>query len=332
MELDEYKTLSEKDANFVCFRPIDRREELDRFIKEMEMDRDNKHLIYRGVSEAKYKIYTSAQRHWITQELEKTGKSFDDFIQALIDNASSSKNNNKLLSRYFKSFNIPINDFLILSYLQHYKAPSPLIDFTNNIYKSLFFCFDESSYTSCEDIGNYCSLYIINTDYIRGHNELISLPDFLNEACDKIDRTLQKHPGEKIGTNHVEKMIQGCPYSQFKDLRLLLIPGIKSGSRSHTIRSIPYFVANTYISNLNLIAQEGVFIFYNDPHIPLEEYFSGGNNQVYTLKQITCANIHKSLKEYVVEKLLKPRHITPELMYPQEEDIARRAFDIFQES
>lgn len=326
MKLQEYGALADKSDNFHLIS-IDNRLELDEFIKEIEDDPKSKHYIYRGVSEAKYMIYTSAQRYWVTQELEKSGKSFDEFIQALIDNALSPKNNNSLLKRYFNSFNIPVNEFLILSYLQHYKAPSPLIDFSDSIYKSLFFCFDESSYVPGHDIENYCSLYIINTEYLSGHNELLSLPDFLTEACNRVDRTLQKHPNKDVGTSQFQQMIKECPYKEFKMHHLLLIPGIKTNSTSYKVRAIPNFVATTYMSNLNLIAQDGVFIFYNDPLIPLEEYFLHNNR--HKLMLITCVNIHKSLKDYIIEKYLKPKHISHDSMYPQEEDIAKQAFSIF---
>lgn len=333
MKLNEYSSLSDKDKSFLSVR-IDNKSELDDFLNIIQDCNDSENYIYRGVSEAKYMIYTSAQRYWQTQEFKKTGKTFNDFIESLIDNAK--KSNNNLLSKYFRSFNVFPNDFLMLSFLQHYKAPSPLLDFSYNIFKGLFFCVDEMEYKPSLDIGNYCSLYIINKKYLTGRNEIISLLDFLQQTCEDADRSLENQYSlnpkqKKVGTSQFEKMIKECTYRQFSPTKLLFIPGLKS--RTFRVSQIPNFIANIYHSNLNLIAQEGAFLFFGDDANPLESYF-GESTVQHSLKlmPITCINIHKSLQEYIVETYLKPRRINKDTIYPQEESIAQKAFFDFKKT
>ena len=91
MKLPEYKNIQEKTDyfdNFVIETPKD----FETFYSDFA---NEKGLIYRGVNEAKFHIYTSAQRFWLTDNL-KSQSSFACFIDVLLsklksDNTSSTK-------------------------------------------------------------------------------------------------------------------------------------------------------------------------------------------------------------------------------------------------
>jgi len=87
MELDYYHNLSEKEDFFKC-KTINTLDEFDAFISESNNLSSNQNIIYRGVCAAKYKLYNSAQRYWITNDLEDfNGESYTYFIYNLIKNA-----------------------------------------------------------------------------------------------------------------------------------------------------------------------------------------------------------------------------------------------------
>ena len=94
MKLEEYSNLTQKEAFFETTN-ISTHKEFDDFYDEIK----TKDLLYRGIHEAKYKIYTSAQREWITNEYSKQGISFIQFIQSIISNIRK----RTILSQYYKS-------------------------------------------------------------------------------------------------------------------------------------------------------------------------------------------------------------------------------------
>ena len=68
MRLKEYKDFESKEKWFESRHTIDSLERLDLFLDSL----DNLNIqpnIFRGISSAKYKLFNSAQRIWITQEL-----------------------------------------------------------------------------------------------------------------------------------------------------------------------------------------------------------------------------------------------------------------------
>ena len=122
-------------------------------ICEWEKKDDGKEFIFRGVNNAKFKLYNSGQRAWMGQELDIHGKNYQSFIQDEINYAKNFQNG--LLIKFFQAFGHTAYDFSILSFLQHYNAPTPLLDFSYNFDCSLFFCIDEMSHYPSRDIENY---------------------------------------------------------------------------------------------------------------------------------------------------------------------------------
>lgn len=82
---------------------------------------------------------------------------------------------------------------------------------------------------------------------------------------------------------------------------------------------------NIRLSNLNLNAQEGCFLYYNpeEEGTPLEDYWV--NNPTFTHKPILhCVDIKKELVVAYIQPLLIEKNITTETIYPKGCDIAKQ--------
>ncbi|OWV18663.1 hypothetical protein B7990_05150 [Fibrobacter sp. UWB4] len=272
MELEVYKSLEEKQ---IAFKPcgylvIDSVEKFDRWLNTVP--REN--ILFRGVNEAKYKIYTSAQRLYITNDLNKSGKKIEDFIQDELDQVKEF--NGGLLKKYFRLLNVVDHDLLYLSFLQHYSGVSPLIDFSADVEKALYFMQDGCSFGKMGNTGidNYFSLYAKEYPTTKGVNKLSDddLRDFFSFSTMNAAAKSIVFQSQQINCNQQNR-------SSF--------------------------------ANLNIVAQNGRFLFYSDGINPLEE-------------DLSCVDIHKSLAPYI-KKILEEKGITKNSIYPQEETIAKMA-------
>lgn len=215
MILPTYKSLEEKKKHFSHYRKINTVEELEKEKEKLEEDQTallafSTELVFRGVKEAKYKLYTSAQRDWITNEWEKPGISFVDFIDRQLYNLKK----DKVLMRYFESIDIAVNDLLLLSFLQHYGAPAPLLDFTYNMLISLFFATTgtEPNKQNFDDIENYLSVYAISVD------KRLSIDIICNNALrDYQEKNLLNRMLYIFGMDPLKNMLAWKPNNEEKD-------------------------------------------------------------------------------------------------------------------
>lgn len=176
MKLSEYKTLEEKSRSF---------EENNIIIKTLkEFDdwytsvKTEKNFVFRGVNEAKYKIYTSAQREWLTKYTSQI--SYFKYIKAILTYVK----NNTLLSRYLKSMGFnTIVDLYYLSLMQHFHAPTMLLDFSHSIDVALYFSLDNMQYTFSENlIDDYFSIYYFDKNtYKYSLNKNVEQYNFLSK-------------------------------------------------------------------------------------------------------------------------------------------------------
>ncbi len=120
----------------------------------------SKSSIFRGVGEAKWKIISSCQRAFISGKV--FGNDQSDFINREIKHIKEIQGS--LLPKYYHELGVPVTDFLYLSFLQHYGAPTTLIDFSKNCKTALWMAANNIQYhvTSENDIDNYFSIYWID--------------------------------------------------------------------------------------------------------------------------------------------------------------------------
>lgn len=246
MKLPVYKNFEEKGQHFNLFY-INTIEEFKDFFQNQQ-DRPG---IYRGINNSSYKIYSSLQR----QIIEKNLKNFK------IEKYISEVRNKPILKSYFKTFNIVPSKLSIWSYLQHYGAPTPLVDFTNDILSALYFAtekFDATNFISSKGINDYFSIFFIKSEDL----EIISI-DKVFESFREYKRLSEKifhsYPPEKdfdydTLLSHFDEMFD------INVLEIFLL--------NHNEEFIEIF--NCY-NNIRILAQDGLFIhnLYNE--VPLEE-------------------------------------------------------------
>lgn len=255
--------------------------------------------MFRGMGEAKYKLLTSAQRFWIKNNLENLWKpkKYLEFVQKFVDSARKEL----LFNKVFQYYRLTPNqrDFPILSILQHYHAPTPLMDWTYNLDVALYFAIykhvpiPQNEGTS--KIDEYVSIYHINKKEQKWNN-FINLLDFTRGSFPRISSF--------YSWEHSHNLI--FYISDFEDKR---IP-----TRSFTDeRPITTFY------NLNIIPQQGLFIFNPFPTKPLEDCFNTANSIIkgkdLELFPFNCINIRKELANHIFSKI-QIKGIDKNFIYP----------------
>lgn len=330
--LPEYASLEEKQQFFeggTKEQPwvVDTEEEFDRLydflIKEFNKDckSGRNYLYYRGVNEAKYQTFTSAQRHWLWNNWKDNSR--EGFVGYIATELWYIRKNSPLIN-YYRSLGVHPNDLLLLAFLQHYGASSPLLDLTHSLDTGLFFAFDGmvNRNSTVGEIDNYVSLQILDFNNYRLYH-FSSMVDFLNSgirhAAEMTDDWKIKNPGKDFDDSLIRDIAKFTawynplnPGGSLSDLHIALLD-FQKDKIVLDLTGRPL-----YWSNLRLIAQSGAFLFYSNNNTPLEKY-------ILDIKAplLRCININKNLKEYVMKKINRD-HAS---MYPSEERIAEDAND-----
>lgn len=325
-KLEAYSSIKEKD-NFFNQLTINTKNDFDEFYKLLSSASANT-SVWRGVCEAKYKIYSSLQRFWISNYLDRTNLTVTDFLKQNLNYASEW--NSKVIEKAFEKFyNIEsATIYSILSLLRHHGAPSPLIDFSRNAKVALYFaCQPLAATASIQDIDNYFSVYEIKKDHVILQQNIkeiylrfwpaqrsfqVQLQDLLQGLTDPADINKVTH---HFTANFCQGLLTNKDlfFKQFeKDYPLHSPYQIIEDKKGDTLH---YFV-NTNFAGVN---QEGLFVMNIDPVYPLETIVYErakelGQQKGISSKEFYAAfdrqkqyflsyNIHKSLRRYALKKL-----------------------------
>lgn len=307
--LSEYNNLKEKSQYYNC-TTIDNIQDFDNIFQDIVQHQSE--YVFRSVNEAKFKLYSSAQRQWIWNDLSNKYTSYKDYVNSFIVNVQSHQH----IVYFFYNNHIPLNDFVILALLQHYSQPSPLVDFTYNPLLSLFFAFDNvKPGTTGNEIDNYVSLYRLKYT----HPCFCSIQGVNAHGANKLSDILRDSdiPLSQIDTSKVLFDIQNLTYNEYADIEIMLVHGDKMGITNIEIPALG-FTCTYNITNPNLRNQEGLFMLNTTEDIPLEDLIRRKHRHVDPL--IDCYNINKELGTYIRATYLDPAGINHLLIYQQDQD------------
>lgn len=276
--LPEYSSFKEKEQHF----KISYIDTIDQF-KDFYTTHLESKGIYRGINNSSYKIFNSLQRQIIEKDLNLNIK---DYISAT--------RNEEILNKYFNTFKIIPSKLSIWSYLQHYGAPTPLIDFTYNIRKAIYFAiekFDQSNFISTNSLADRFSIFFIDNNDL----ELIKIHDiFKSFAKYKIAATkgFNSYPPD----SNFDYNALLSHFDEMFDLDVLEI--FLMDFQDEFVE-----VFNSY-NNIRILAQEGLFINNSNKDLPLEEalktfFIEATQYQTSIWDDIDTPEADKINKEYI---------------------------------
>lgn len=300
MPLLEYKNFDDKKTDFTDIANIPYQitnfDEFDSFYNIVKND-DN--FVFRGVSEAKYKLYTSGQRSWINGN---KSLSYEDYINDQLSYLRT-KPCAFLNIPYFYYNNIKgdCSDIYLLSLLQHYGSPSPLLDFSINFEIALCFATNSSTVNynkELTEIENYFSIYILDkrclslipydkfvkTSIIRGFKTLLDL----NCNISKIDISCLLSSRNFYPWKDKNRQTCGM-YSGGQ----ILIPSSSVTPPIQMLQVGASQPATTSWANKNIDQQKGCFLLHPDSNNPVVSGDGIGTYKIY------CVNIYKELIPHI---------------------------------
>lgn len=307
--MDIYNNLADKEQYFQCQR-IDTEEELLNVVQELA-GRNN--FAYRGAKEARYMMYSSAQRKWENTERTESGDAYHKSIAEMIDMLRRDEGYQQFIGKH----NIPDTDFFILGLMQHYWELSPILDFTLDPYTALFFAMDglDEPKGQHEEIDEYFSIYYFDSS----DPNFCSVQDVERHGAGNANALIadfQNHnPDAYVDSTQVEEEMRRLAYQTFKDIPFIKVDGGDIGATNIDIPAIN-FTCSYDMNQPRIAVQHGLFICNNSQSTPLEIVLAKPNFG----KSIHCLNIKKSLAIYIKEQMLRPKGICKEKIYPDDED------------
>lgn len=322
--MQEYATFDDKQACFRSHTIVKNIKELEQALEALkdEQQKNTNHTVFRGVKEARYMLFNSLQRLWASRSLNDLGLDPMQAVQSLL---SPFQGNNHVLKKYLKQLGVVCNDWWLLSFLQHYGAASPLLDFSKSYEVALFFaCKDIDFCGSTNPINNYFSIYYYsNMEVCR--DITTSIVTYAKNVARGMEAN--KTNNTAIWKNELSfNTIMGHAPN-----RTFILPTYTNKTK---IRNTRREVVTTYtMANLNVTSQEGEFVCNMNMEMPLEQIFKKATLDAPDKYYISSIDIHKGLRDYIIKKYLGGTLKAATMKYfPSERTIAQEAQQLWLET
>ncbi|HZY79104.1 MAG TPA: FRG domain-containing protein [Cyclobacteriaceae bacterium] len=337
-QVSEYQSTLQKSNNFDQ-ENIDTPEQFDVIYEKYK---NQTGYIFRGQREAKWRLYNSLQRNWLTKQLFKA-ESYEQLVLKIVEVGRS--RHLETMKTLLAAQHIDIeNDIAVLGYLQHHGCPTPLMDWTFRFQCALFFALDGlTPNPNTVEIQNYCSVYYID----QKHVEKGSMRYLITTSLESVEKPMLKELIAKIAKDEItrKKMEESFGERKLFDRTKLTGSGLISHMTKieHVINTpILYFSDDDVESGIvfslknskNIQNQAGVFIWNHDPSKPIEivgdEQYRKANeisgDQEINYRFCRCLNIHKQLEGHIRSRL-EADGITREYIYPTRDVSTWDAFE-----
>jgi hypothetical protein len=334
--ISEYSSILQKSQYFDQLN-VDTIEQFDELYEDFK---NEKGFLFRGVNEAKWRLYSSLQRHWVANKLFESDVTYQGFLENLVDNAR--KEQKQVLSKFLHLNRIdPENDIAVLSFLQHNGCPTPLLDWTYSFPNSLYFALDKIiNKESPKEIDNYFSVYQIEEKYfqytcikkiieVQLEGEYEKLEAKLIENCLKVG--VAKDQALKIFTKNIlqrmTKMLFGKKrVTYFTRIKQLMKNPFTYFSDFDNEGGLQFSLNN----NMNIVNQYGALTWNSNPAKPLEQLFNEQMAEELGIADgvcfCNCYNINKKLIPHINKRLVE-QGVVKDFIYPNHSHIAMSSFE-----
>lgn len=242
----------------------------------------NRNLVFRGMNNASFRLYSSLQRSWRWKGLDAFFKDHYSYIKYQIGNKSMMP----IIMQYLGKDNV--HDYNVLALIQHYGGDSNLLDFTTDIKSALFFAFDKCDMNlsaNKDKLSDYVSIYAIDSSHL-----ILQGPKEVSENGAKRLQSLVQNsgiPASKINAAKVLSDLSKSPYDKMYDGKIV---------HDGNVIYVPYFSYSSInpISNANLKAQKGLFFQTASDDTPFEALLKEQHHEL-TSPILMCYDIRKDL-------------------------------------
>jgi len=306
----QYYLSHEEKRRYFDLHVITSNSEFEHLFKELLPQKYKTGGIWRGSPESAYKLYNTFQRE--NSCLEEPIDDVLGFVKLLAQEFDI-WDSKKITSKFFKNLGkeqVPL--YSKLSFLRHCGIPSPLLDWTRDTDIALFFATNNfnrrtTKVISDTELSDYFSIYFMDKEHCYyQYNSKVSSEYFKSNSLESLEKRY-----------HFFKLIlprRKKANSIFNNEKFIY-EHIKCNPIQRISDECNDFVNHSTMTNLNIKAQNGLFILNMHPSLALEEAIldraSKMSNNDYLLKQaydnhirnFSCFDIHKKFIPQISENL-----------------------------